>query len=286
VAYISKGQCNPDYVKPTIRDIRVPMGSNQAKLYDHYTNRGNIPHPNAMVAAGMQINYLRGICADPVGVDYNNVEGMIVHSNFNPKIISTLEMIQDLMSNGHQVVIINSRTGLATEIQQRLAEAGIECGRIDSTVPAKDHSLMANRFKKKEIPVLLMGIKCAVGHSFDDCKHLIICSLEYSYGTFQQAIGRVDRITSKNSQIYCLLHKDTIEDHMFDVVATKGDAAIICLKGERVPREFKPVDMGEVLANSMLKGRDDNEPDEMELEKKWPHLKLALQSVAKVWSQQ
>jgi len=261
------------------------MGKSQSVLYDHYTNRGNIPHGNPMVAAGMQINFLRGICADPVGVDYNNVEGKYVSSNFNPKVISTLEMIQELMSNGHQVVVINSRTGIATEIQERLAQAGIECARIDTTTPAKDHSTMANRFKAKEIPVLLMGIKCAQGHSFDQCKHLIIASLEYSYGTFQQAIGRVDRIASKGSQIYCLLHKDTIEDHMFDVVATKGDAATICLKGERVPREFKPVDMGEVLANSILAARTEKQPDEAELEKQWPHLKLALQSVAKVWSQ-
>jgi len=42
---------------------------------------------------------------------------------------------------------------------------------------------------------------------------------------------------------------------MFDVVATKEDAATICLLGRRVPRTFKPVDMEEILAMSYSKLR-------------------------------
>ena len=73
---------------------------------------------------------------------------------------------------------------------------------------------------------MFMGIKCAMGHSFPDCPNLIIGSLEYSYGSLHQAKGRVDRVNSKKpATVYCVLNSASIEELMFDVVATKQDSA-------------------------------------------------------------
>ena len=87
-----------------------------------------------------------------------------------------------------------------------------------------------------------------------NCANEIILSLEYSFGTLHQARSRVDRINSRPGlRIYCVLHKNSIEEAMFDRVATKEDAATICLRGQRIRRELAPVDSGEVLAVNVVR---------------------------------
>ena len=124
---------------------------------------------------------------------------------------------------------------------------------------------------------MLMGIKCAQGHSFDGCPNLIIGSLEWSYGSLHQAKGRVWRLTSKRPvKVWCVLHKNSIEELLFDRVATKQDAATICLRGMRVPRDFMPVDAAEVLAEHVVDYEQADTRNELHCETLWPELRTQL----------
>lgn len=281
LAYIDKPHCNPAYVPPDVRDVRVPFGVDQAKLYAHYMDRANIAG-NARVRAAVQGSYLRNICCDPATCDQNG-DGTdktpFVASNFNPKLISTLEVITEILAAREQVVVVSARQGFNNELAARLDEARIPYGRIDSTIPTRQHSRESNDFKQGKTRVLLMGIKCAEGHSFDQCRNLIVTSLEYSYGSFDQALGRVDRLMSKGAIIRCILHKASIEEIMFDTVATKGESSDICLKGKRVPRMWKPADISEILAESITAFDDAATEDEGACEQKWEILKTKMEMV-------
>jgi superfamily II DNA or RNA helicase len=276
MAYISKPACNPNYVAPKLIDVRVPMGTQQLSLYAFYMNRGNINCKNAMVRARKQITYLRNICADPMGFNHGGPDTPKVTSNFNPKTIAMLELARDITSKGDQFVVICSRKGQTDTIHAAFRDAGLLCSRIDSTIPAEQHSYQANLFKSHKTQALMMGIKCASAHSFHECAYMIVGSLEYSWGSLDQARGRVDRVNSmRPATVYCVLHKHSIEEVMFDVVATKQDAATICLRGQRVPREFKPVDLGEVLATSIINFKTES-VEESECEKQWPKLRSSF----------
>jgi hypothetical protein len=86
-------------------------------------------------------------------------------------------------------------------------------------------------------------------------------------------MGRIDRVTNNcQKKIFCILHKDSIEEVMFDVVATKDDAATICLKGQRTPRDFRPVDPAEVLATALERFDLSGGKPECECEEEWPKL--------------
>lgn len=277
MAFISKEACNPNVVPCKVVDIRVPMGKQQTTLYGHFLNRANIKCRHPLIRARKQIAYLRNITADPAGFTHG---GPIVSSNFNPKTIAILELTREILSRDEQVVIVSARVGQTNTLHQRLVAAGIKVARIDSTLSASEHAGQSNRFKAKHAQVMLMGIKCAVGHSYPECPNLIVGSLEYSYGSKHQAEGRVWRVNSKYPvTVYCVLCKDSIEETMFDVVATKQDAATICLYGRRVPRDFRPVDMGEVLAKSMAAFTEGG-ISEVECEQKWPELKAQLHAIA------
>jgi predicted RNA methylase len=277
MAFIGKEACNPNYIPPKIVDVRVPMGKEQSKLYAYYLDRSRIPGGNPLVRARKQTAWLRNICADPAGFRHGGKGAPVVSSNMNPKVVSMLELTRDILSEGEQVVIINSRVGITNTLQHKLAEAGIPLARIDSTIPADQHAFQANLFKRGKARVNLMGIKCAAAYSFDQCKYLIVGSIEYSPGPFNQAIGRIDRVTNAVLKtIYVILHKNSIEEVQFDVVATKDDAATICLKGRRAPRDFKPVDGSEILAAAIEHFDVSGATPENECEAKWPTLREAL----------
>jgi hypothetical protein len=126
-----------------------------------------------------------------------------------------------------------------------------------------------------------MGLRCAASHSFDKCKYEIIGSIDYSPGPLNQAMGRVDRVTSRPGvTIYCILNEGTIEQVMFDLVATKDDAATICLRGQRIPREFKPVDMAEIMATVIEASNLRNAASESDCESEWPQLCMEIRKAA------
>tara|TARA_B100000497_G_C7530659_1_gene321842 strand:- start:34 stop:825 length:792 start_codon:yes stop_codon:yes gene_type:complete len=258
------------------------MGVEQAKLYAHYMDRANINQRNAMVKAAVQSAYLRNVCCDPATCEQNGdgkTTGItpVVQSNFNPKLVSILELVTEILARKEQVVVVSSRKGFTQEVANRLTLAKVPYSRIDSATPTKNHTYESSKFKNGTTPVMLMGIKCAEGHSYDNCSNLIISSLEYSYGVFNQAQGRVDRLLSKGSKIYCVLHKASIEEVMFDNVATKGDSAAICLEGKRVPRLWKPADISEVLADSITAFDSATTEDEATCENKWEILRKKLE---------
>lgn len=134
-----------------------------------------------------------------------------------------------------------------------------------------------------------MGLRCSRAFSFARCANLIVASLEYSYGSLHQAKGRVWRVTSlggwqpdgpRKVRVWCVLHQGTVEETMFEVVATKEDAPTICLLGRRVPRTFKTVDMEEILALPYSRLR--NWKSEAECETQWPTMRDAVRATQRV----
>ena len=279
MAYISKEDCNPHLHGCEVIDVRVPMGKEQARLYGFWLNRKNYITEfkgHMLTIARVQSTRLRGICGAPASVDYAR---KMCESNFNAKTVAILGLVRDCLSRGEQAVIVSAFVHQSSLFAKRLSEAGIPLARIDSSVGADMHVAEANRFKRGDARVMLMGIKCAQGHSFDQCPNLIVGSLEWSYGTLHQAKGRVWRLTSPQPvKVWVVLHENTIEELLFDRVAVKQDSATLCLHGKRIPRDFRRMDAAEVLADHIInyKAEDGEIRSETECESQWPALRKSL----------
>lgn len=285
-AYISKKDLRPDIVDCTVYATQVPLGANQFTGYTTLMQPKNIPHNSPKTIFGVQTQWLIGMCAAPTVQAkayqesmerYRNVEDEMmpyIRSNYNPKTIAILEKIYDCISRGEQVVHVSARIGLNTELQQRLELCGVSCSRIDSK--AKNHVVEAHKFKTGQTQVMLMGIKCAQAYSFEKCHHLIIGSLDWSYGAYNQAVGRVYRLTSENPiSVYVVLCKDTIEQLLWDKIGQKEDAATILLKGEHVPRDVESIHADDIMAKHAQTNfnRDSSNMCEDRAEAEWLVLK-------------
>lgn len=299
MSYISKEECNPDIVDCVVQDVRVPMGAEQMLLYAKYLNRKmfipkDMPGKDKrekqrelMTAALRQTNALRAICASPkdnfAGKKEEDVD--LCASNFNPKVVTVLQMVKENLDKGEQTVVIYSRVGQGSEIARRFGESGIQFGRIDST--RNKHALQASQFKKKVFPVLLMGINCAQAYSFENCPNLIVASLDWGYGSLYQALGRVHRLNSpKECNINVLLFENTIEEAIFDRVATKQDAATLCLHGKRVDRNYQQMEPSEVLAEHIINfDANGKTRPESDCELEWNKLAGVMEESYGIWKE-
>ncbi|QDP67187.1 MAG: hypothetical protein Unbinned3806contig1000_60 [Prokaryotic dsDNA virus sp.] len=283
MAYIAKKDCNSEIVPCNVTTTTVPMGRMQFDAYAHLVQVQNIPFTDPKNIKAVQSTWLRGLCAAPVEtvVEYHkrakqeesDPDIVKINSNFNPKTIAILEKIYECLANGEQVVHVSARIHQSSEIERRLDEAGIKVSRIDST--RSKHAVEAAMFKAGETRVMLMGINCAQSYSFEQCNNLIIGSLEWSYGKFNQAQGRVWRLISPRPvNIFVILHKDTIEELLFEKLGLKEDSATICLRGMHVPRNVNSVHPDEIMSTHVLNfNKESRNICEQKCEEDWPILR-------------
>jgi len=279
VAFISKEQCNPNLPKCNVMKVQVPMTEQQRKNYAHYMDPGNVVCKDPKFRYGIQLNILRSACANPATAKHN----VFASSNYTPKIAAMLETAYKHISQGEQVLMVAARRDQLDELEARLADAKISTCVINGDI--EDKAKEANDFIVGKAKVLLMSIKCAQALSFAQCRNLIIGSLEWSYGVFNQALGRVYRVNSERDiNVYVMLHKNSVEDLMFDKLGMKEDAATIALRGERVEKDVMTVDKDTILAEHVL-GYDnlnlDTEETEQEVEAGWSNLKDRLLTITR-----
>lgn len=274
LGYISKEECNPDLVKCNLMVTKVPMGAQQLDAYAHFIQPENLPFTDPKNRMAVMQNWLRTIAAGgPYGPDFiREHSDLKPTSNYNPKTVMILEKLRECLERKEQCVVIYSRLHSGNEIAARLDKAGVKYSRIDST--QGKHAKEAAIFKAGKRPVMLMGISCAQAYSFENCRNLIIGSLEWSYGKLNQAMGRVYRLNSKRDvNIYTILHKNTIEELVFEKVCTKQDSATICLKGEFVEHDINLMSPEEIMADHVTNFNRNSENIREEIcENEWPAL--------------
>ena len=270
LGYVEKDDCRKDMPSCDIHEVRVPLGKQQQVAYNLFQSmRSNV---------FAQYSQLRSVCADPMS--YGS-------SPFNPKIMTILQLVKERLENHEQVVIVNARHGMTNVLEEMLNEAGITTSRLDGTMSTRMQSQESHDFKDQKTMVMQMGIKCAMGHSYPLCPNLICSSLEWSFGTKEQAFGRVYRVNSmKPVKIWCVLHGDTIEDVMFSRVSDKQESALLCLHGKRMTRTPKFSSPEDVLAEHLIDYAAGEAIDEAECEKEWPALRTSMNHLAKEWDPQ
>lgn len=203
---LDKEGCIEFPVPATINVWQVPMPKEQAANYEVLSSGGF-----GFEKVRTRQSALRNFCARP---------------ETSPKNSTIVARTKALVEAGEQVVIVCSRVKQTGDLKEELEALGITCSRIDGTVPSETHGDEADRFKSRATDVMFMGIKCAQSHSFECACHLIIGSMEYSFSSFWQAIGRVWRVNSTRPvTIDCFALAHTIEELIISAVLAKQELA-------------------------------------------------------------
>ena len=138
------------------------------------------------------------------------------------RVPGTLELIADLLANGHQVAVSVAFAETLVALRDGLAASKVECAEIHGGLPAAAREEQRLRFQRGQAPVVLFtveeGISLHQGEHADIPRSEVIHDLRWSAIQMAQIEGRCHR-DGRFAQVYWAYADDTIEDRIARVVA-------------------------------------------------------------------
>src|ERR1039458_1579307 len=179
---------------------------------------------------------------------------------FIPKHASVLNLVQEILARGEQVVIGSAFNDPLDHLSRWLDEAGVRHLKLDGRTSPKQRGQLAATFKRgryrpaagdgaASCPVLLAGVECmAEGHSFHLANNVILIAYSWAYDKFKQALDRVHRMPStKPVNVYVVLCAGTIDRKLESLIQDKGDAAELVLDGRLIGERTEEINLAELL---------------------------------------
>lgn len=277
-----KADCGEEIVPKTTVMTRVPPGTDQWRVYQHYLN--NTPdRANALSAAGAQLTLLRQATVAPF-TELMKKEGITSPFTINPKIMAILGLVEDAMKRGEQIIIGSNFSEFGTAIHGLLQDAGVWSCLLDGRVDAARRGRLARDFKDGRYAVMVAGLQAmGEGHSFDGCPNLVLPSLDWAFDVNSQFVDRVWRMTSTRPvKIHVVSTAGSVDEYLWEVFKEKDDSSQLALDGALQAADMDEASI-EALLEKTIKGfrAGQSSISEIELDKQWPALRKKLNNAQK-----
>jgi SNF2 family DNA or RNA helicase len=138
------------------------------------------------------------------------------------KLDAMMDLVADVVSEGHRTLVFSQFTRFLTSARQRLDDAGIEYCYLDGTTRKRGEVI--DRFRNGDAPVFLISLKAGgFGLNLTEADYCILLDPWWNPATEAQAVDRIHRIgQTRKVNVYRLVSKDTIEDKVMALKATKA----------------------------------------------------------------
>ncbi len=138
------------------------------------------------------------------------------------KLDALMEQVADVVSEGHRTLIFSQFTGFLDKVRLRMDAAGIEYSYLDGKT--RNRPAVLADFKSGTAPVFLISLKAGgVGLNLTEADYCILLDPWWNPATEAQAVDRIHRIgQTRNVMVYRLVAKDTIEEKVMALKATKA----------------------------------------------------------------
>jgi superfamily II DNA or RNA helicase len=140
------------------------------------------------------------------------------------KLDALMDMLEDIVADGHRVLVFSQFTRFLTLARQRIEEAGIGYCYLDGRTRKRDEVI--STFRTGDAPVFLISLKAGgFGLNLTEADYCIILDPWWNPATEAQAVDRIHRIgQTKKVMVYRLVAKDTLEEK---VMALKDKKAAL-----------------------------------------------------------
>lgn len=138
------------------------------------------------------------------------------------KLDALMEQVADIVAENHRTLIFSQFTGFLDKVRQRMDAAGVRYSYLDGST--RNRPAVIAEFKDGTAPVFLISLKAGgVGLNLTEADYCILLDPWWNPATEAQAIDRIHRIgQTKNVMVYRLVAKDTIEEKVMALKATKA----------------------------------------------------------------
>ena len=132
------------------------------------------------------------------------------------------EMVEDVVAEGHKVLIFSQFTRFLRSATAIIESLGIPVSYLDGTT--KDRQGAIQEFREGDAQVFLISLKAGgFGLNLTEADYCILLDPWWNPATEAQAVDRAHRIgQTKNVMVYRLVAKDTIEEKVMAMKAKKA----------------------------------------------------------------
>jgi superfamily II DNA or RNA helicase len=210
------------------------------KVFGEIASRGIARSQISVLAALLR---LRQVCCDPRLLK-NRKETKLPSS---AKLYALLEMIDELVEEGHKVLIFSQFVEMLTLIRAELDRTTYSYEYLDGQTPAKDRLDKVNRFNADDsIPIFLISLKAGgTGLNLTGADYVIHYDPWWNPAVENQATDRAHRIgQTRHVFNYKLITKGTVEEKILALQKKKKQLAELVIGGdEGVAKELTQEDL-------------------------------------------
>ncbi len=138
------------------------------------------------------------------------------------KLDALMEMLEEIVADGHRVLVFSQFTRFLGLARARVNAAGIAHCYLDGRT--RRRTAVLSEFRSGEVPVFLISLKAGgFGLNLTEADYCVLLDPWWNPATEAQAIDRVHRIgQTKNVMVYRLVAKGTIEEKVMAMKARKA----------------------------------------------------------------
>jgi SNF2 family DNA or RNA helicase len=155
------------------------------------------------------------------------------------KLDALMEMVEEVVSDGHRVLIFSQFTRFLQSARSRVESAGIDLCYLDGKT--RNRAKVIDRFQNGEVPVFLVSLKAGgFGLNLTAADYCILLDPWWNPATEAQAVDRTHRIgQTKKVMVYRMVAKDTMamkakKAALFANVIDSGELASGALTAEDI----------------------------------------------------
>jgi SNF2 family DNA or RNA helicase len=138
------------------------------------------------------------------------------------KLDALMEMLDDIVEDGHRVLVFSQFTRFLGLARARIKAAGIEHAYLDGRTRKRE--AVIDGFRSGKAPVFLISLKAGgFGLNLTEADYCILLDPWWNPATEAQAVDRVHRIgQTRKVMVYRLVAKETIEEKVMALKAKKA----------------------------------------------------------------
>jgi SNF2 family DNA or RNA helicase len=138
------------------------------------------------------------------------------------KLDALMEMLEDIVEDGHRVLVFSQFTRFLGLARDRIRAEGIDYCYLDGRTRKRE--AVIDEFRSGEAPVFLISLKAGgFGLNLTEADYCILLDPWWNPATEAQAVDRVHRIgQTRKVMVYRLVAKDTLEEKVMALKAKKS----------------------------------------------------------------
>ena len=230
---ITKDECL-DLPERTFPIVPVELTDKTKRLYNDMAEHlvAEIEDGSVSTATIVLVKLLR--LSQITGGFLTDIDGG-VHNIGSEKLETAIELIEDRVGDGSQVVVFTRFLPEIAELESELLKKKIACCTLMGSTKDKDRDQQREDFQNGKYSVFISQIQTgSLGISLTAADTAIFFSLDYSYGNYGQAIDRLHRIgQEKHVTYHHLIVPHSIDEIVYGTVKAKEDLAKLILRRPR-----------------------------------------------------